>query len=445
MTPELSQYWRASADQPEGGAIEGGKPFWWDEAPPLEVGPAPLPRTADVLIVGAGYTGLSAALTLAKAGRSVVVCEAGAIGEGASSRNGGQVGGKLRPSFSALAARYGDERAIALCREGMAARAYIEQLIGDEGIDCDFDPCGRYHGAHRRKDFATLARTAEVMMTRVGVKMSVVPASEQQKVVASDAYYGGVIDHTTAAFHPAKFVVGLARRAAAQGVRLSSGNRVRSLLREGGKWGVQTEHGCVTASDVIVATNGYTGPEFPDLQRRVIPIGSYIIATERMSTTMVDSLLPGCRVLVDTRKAASYLRASPDGTRIMYGGRVAAAEVSPSVSGPRLQSILAEIFPQLRGIGISHSWMGFTGFTFDDLPHTGSTDRLYYAMGYCGTSGTSLGTYLGHKTALKILGDSDGATAFDDLAFPTRPYYHGSPWFLSTAVAFFRLRDKLRI
>jgi glycine/D-amino acid oxidase-like deaminating enzyme len=435
-------------DRPIAGrspAIDWGKPFWWEEAPPLSEDAGPISGAADVVVIGAGFTGLSAALTLARAGRNVLVCEAGAIGEGASTRNGAHVAGKLRPSFSTLVANFGEARAMALCREGVAARAYIEHLIRDEGIECDFQPCDRFHGAHRTQDFAGLVRSAETMMSRVGVKMSIVPRSEQHRVVSSEAYHGGVIDHTTAAFHPAKYVAGLASRVVALGARLSSHNRVRALRKEAHGWHVETERGTVIAPDVILATNGYTGPEFPEFQRRIIPIGSYIIATEPMPTAKVDSLLPGCRLLVDTRRAASYLRASPDGTRIIYGGRVAAAEVSPSVSGPRLQAVLVHIFPQLRDVAITHSWMGFTGFTFDDLPHTGSKDGLHYAMGYCGTSGTSLGTYLGHKTALRILGNPEATSAFDGLTFQSRAFYRGNPWFLSTAVAVFRLRDKLHL
>jgi glycine/D-amino acid oxidase-like deaminating enzyme len=154
--------------------------------------------------------------------------------------------------------------------------------------------------------------------------------------------------------------------------------------------------------------------------------------------------MPGCRLVIDTRKAASYFRVSPDGTRILYGGRVAARDISPQESGPRLKDVLIRILPQLKDVGFTHSWMGYTGFTLDDLPHIGEQDGIHYAMGYCGTSGTSLGTYLGHKLGLRILGKRDAAhTAFDDLEFPSHPLYRGSTWFLSSMVAFYRMRDRI--
>jgi glycine/D-amino acid oxidase-like deaminating enzyme len=399
----------------------------------------------DVLIVGSGYTGLSAALTLARGGRSVLVCEAGAIGEGASTRNGAHVGAKLRPSLTKLTAHYGEARAMALWREALAARKYIGQLIEQEAIKCDFIECGRFLGAYKEADFGYLVGSAEVLNAKLGYPFTAVSRKDQSKVVDTDAYFGGVIDHTTAAFHPGKFIAEAARLVTREGARIASHTRVNTVTRERSGFRALTEKGTVTAKNVILATNGYTGPEFGHFQRRIIPIGSYIIATQELSEEFVDRLFPGCRVVADTRRCASYMRVSPDGRRVVYGGRVAATEISPEVSGPRLKAVLDRIFPQLRGTTITHSWMGFTGFTFDDVPHIGVHDGMHYAMGYCGTSGTSLGVYLGHKIALKVLGAADAETAFDTLPFETRSWYRGNPWFLSTAVAYYRMRDWLRI
>ena len=152
--------------------------------------------------------------------------------------------------------------------------------------------------------------------------------------------------------------------------------------------------------------------------------------------------MPRDRVTTDTRRVVLYYRASPDRTRILFGGRVALAETDPAISGPLLHAILCQIFPEIGTVGISHSWMGFVGYTFDKMPHVGVRDGLHYAMGYCG-SGVAMGSYLGHKIAHKLLGHGEGDTAFDDLPFQTRPFYYGKPWFLASAVAWYKFRDRM--
>jgi len=225
---------------------------------------------------------------------------------------------------------------------------------------------------------------------------------------------------------------------------MRSNTKVTEIHRHGGAFRVTTGRGIVDARNVLLATNGYTGPEFPYFARRIVPIGSYIIATEPMDRKTIDALMPGCELLIDTRRAASYLRTSPDRTRILYGGRVAAAEIDALTSAPRLKAILDTIFPALRETRITHSWMGFTGFTFDELPHLGSHDGVHYAMGYCGT-GTAMATYLGHLVALEILGVERSPIVLEDIEFVTKSFYRGNPWFLSAIVAGYRLLDRLHL
>jgi glycine/D-amino acid oxidase-like deaminating enzyme len=203
---------------------------------------------------------------------------------------------------------------------------------------------------------------------------------------------------------------------------------------------VQTPKGTVTARNVVVATNGYTGTMTPWLRRRVIPIGSYIIATEPLAPELMARLMPQDRVVSDTRRVVYYYRASPDGRRILFGGRVSATETDPRNSGPKLHAELVRLFPELKGTRISHSWFGFVAYTFDELAHIGQQDGLYYAMGYCG-SGVGMAGYLGMRIGQQVVGKKEGATAFDGLTFPTRPYYWGNPWFLGAAVAYYRWRD----
>ena len=251
-----------------------------------------------------------------------------------------------------------------------------------------------------------------------------------------------------AALHPALYHRGLLARALGAGAVVVPHTPVTRIERAGTGFAVTHGRGTLAAGNVIVATNGYTnaganaGRALPALRRRVIPIGSYMIATEPLAPGVMERLIPNDRVLSDTRRVVLYYRSSPDRRRLLFGGRVALAETDPGTSGPKLHGIMSAIFPELGAARISHSWMGFVAYTFDHLPHLGVHDGLHFAMGYCGT-GVAMASWLGHKVALKVLGAPEGATAFDDLAFQTRPFYNGTPWFLAGAVLYYRLRDRL--
>jgi glycine/D-amino acid oxidase-like deaminating enzyme len=206
---------------------------------------------------------------------------------------------------------------------------------------------------------------------------------------------------------------------------------------------ITTQKGKVKARDVIIATNGYTSNLTPWLQKRVIPIGSYIIATDVLDPVMVNELFPTNRIASDTCKVIYYYRTSPDRKRILFGGRVSATETNPLLSGPKLLKDLYRIFPQLEGTKISHSWTGTVAYTFDEMAHTGQHNGIYYSMGYCG-SGVSMASYLGMRLGQKVLGLVEGKTAFDDLPFPTRPLYNGRPWFLPAVVSWYRMQDRIQ-
>jgi glycine/D-amino acid oxidase-like deaminating enzyme len=192
---------------------------------------------------------------------------------------------------------------------------------------------------------------------------------------------------------------------------------------------------------VLVATNGYTGTLTPWLRRRVIPIGSYIIATEPLAPALVARLLPTDRVVTDSRRVVYYYRSSPDRSRILFGGRVSLAETDPRITAPRLHHELTNIFPDLANVRVSHSWAGFVAYTFDTMAHKGTHDGVDYALGYCG-SGVALSGYLGMRCGQRVVGLAEGRTAFDDLPFPTRPFYSGNPWFLAPTLGFYRWLDR---
>lgn len=418
-------------------------PYWHDGlAAPAGLSDT-LPDAVDVLIVGSGYTGLNAAIETARGARSTLVLDAGAPGRGCSTRNGGQISTSIKPSFGKLARKHGAERARAIRDEGKNALNWIEERIAEEKIDCAFRRVGRFHAAHTPQHYEELVRDAETLSREDGIEAHPVTRRDQHRELGTDLYHGGLVYPQHAAVDPARYHRGLLDAAISSGARVIGNCEVLAIERQLGGFEVRTSRGIVRAGDVVVATNGYTGGASPWMQRRVIPIGSYIIATEPLPETLVDQLFPTDRIASDTCKVVYYYRASPDRRRILFGGRVSANETDTKISGPRLYSDMCRIFPELGRYRISHSWMGTVAYTFDELAHTGAHDGVHYAMGYCG-SGVSMASYLGMRAGQKVLGLAEGQTAFDGLPFPTRPLYTGKPWFLPPMVAWYRWRDRMQ-
>jgi glycine/D-amino acid oxidase-like deaminating enzyme len=419
-------------------------PYWWDATPRPRIPSSPLSAEADVAVIGSGYTGLSAALQTARGGRSTLVLDAEAAGWGCSSRNGGQVGTSIKPQFPALSAKWGPERARAIIKEGFAALDWIGDFVRAEAIDCDFEVSGRYIAAHNPAAYERLGREIAAEPPDIAEETHMVPRAEQARELGSAAYHGGCVYPAHAALDPGRYHSGLLARAMSAGAAIAPSTRALAIEREGSRFKVTTERGIVMARDVIVATNGYTGPLTPWLRRRIIPIGSYIIATEPIDPKLMDRLFPTRRMIDDTRRVIFYYRTSPDRQRILFGGRVAVAETDPLVSAPRLKAELVKLFPELAPIRISHSWLGFVAFTFDTMPHIGAIDGIRYAMGYCG-AGISLASYFGAKLGQQVLGRAEGKTALDGLAFETRPLYTGTPWFLGPSIRWYQFLDSLNI
>lgn len=418
-------------------------PYWHDQVGPMPVLPVDPPRETDVLIVGSGYTGLSAAIATARGGRKTLVIDAEAAGFGCSTRNGGQISTSVKPSLEKLTAKFGAQKARAVRGEGEQALAWIGDFIETEGIACDFKRAGRFHAAHTPAHYEALVRDADRMRKDEGIESFAVPRAEQHRELGTDSYYGGVVYTKHCSLDPAKYHLGLLMAALKAGAEVVAHCPVGRIENTGTGFRVQTAKGEVRARDVIVATNGYTGALTPWLQRRVIPIGSYIIATEELPEKLMNELFPTDRIASDTCKVLYYYRASPDRRRVLFGGRVSAAETDTSVSAPLLFESMVRIFPQLRDYAISHSWHGTVAYSFDEMAHTGIHDGVHYAMGYCG-SGVSMAGYLGMRMGQKVLGLAEGQTAFDDLPHPTRPLYTGKPWFLPATVAWYRWVDRLQ-
>jgi len=416
--------------------------LWRDDAPAPVLPDTPLPAQVDVAVVGSGYTGLNAALVTARGGRSTVVFDAEDAGYGCSTRNGGQISTSVKPSYAALAKRHGPERAFAIVKEGQSSLAWMKDFVRAEALDCDFAVVGRFHAAHNEAQFKALAARVERQPRGLEVEAHVVPRAEQRAEVDTDLYFGGAVYTQHASVHPARYHAALLARVRQAGAAIAARCPVTAIARDGTVFRVTTPRGVVLARDVVIATNGYTGALTPWLQRRVIPIGSYVIATEPLPVATVARLIPRNRIVSDTRKVVFYYRASPDRRRIVFGGRVSLDETDPAVSGPLLHADLVKIFPALRDVRISHSWWGTVAYTFDELMHTGVHDGLHYATGYCG-AGVGMGSYLGMRLGQKVLGVAEGRTAFDGLPFPTRPFYTGNPWFLAPSIRYYRWRDRM--
>jgi glycine/D-amino acid oxidase-like deaminating enzyme len=418
-------------------------PYWWDAAPREAPQELTLPTQADIVIVGGGYAGLSAALTLSRAGRSVVVCEAGPPGFGASSRSGGMIGHGHRLSYSKLIEVHGPEKARALIGDGIASLAFVKTLIADESIDAALQPVGRMRGAWTAADYDTMGREADLLNRSFDLGIAVLQKSEMRSEIATDSYQGGLIFPTHGGVHPALFQQGLLAAARKAGALVAAYTPVTRLMRDGAGWRVSTGRGTIQAREVVVATNGYSGKPVADLAKRLVPMPSYLIATEELGENRVRSVIPNLRMIVETRAKHLYYRPSPDGKRIILGGRAALHPIPLDEAAQRLRRELVALFPSLADAAVTHCWTGNVAMTRSDLPGIGQRDGIWYAMG-CNGSGVALMPWLGRKLALKILGSEEGRTAFDDIPFTALPFYDGRPWFLPLMTAWFRAKDRWR-
>ena len=419
--------------------------YWLDTLPAFDGGAeGSLEGRADVAIVGGGFTGLSAASSLAKLGASVVVLEGDRIvGEG-SGRNGGQCNTGVVQDYAELVKSLGKERASDCYRTFSAAVDTVEQLVTDENIDCDFRRCGKIKLAAKPGHYEKLVRTHEAIGTDLDPNAVLVTPDQIGDEVGSDAFYGGLLQSTSAQLHPGKLGFGLADLAVRHGAKIYESAVVTRMKRQAnGDYRLSTDRGNLDATQLLLATGCTAKGPFSWFRRRIVPVGSFIIVTEPLDPALLDRLLPNRRCYVTSKNLSNYYRVTPD-NRLLFGGRArfsTSNRSSDEKCGHILRAMLARYFPELKDVGVDYCWGGLVDMTKDRLPRAGERRGLFYSLGYSG-HGVQMSVHMGQVMADVMNGRQD-ANPWRDLSWPAIPGHIGPPWFLPAVGAYYRLMDVL--
>ena len=426
------------------------KNYWGTTVASSTLAAAPeFPNSVDVAVIGAGYCGLSAARTLAKRGVSVAVLEAETFGWGASSRNGGMVLTGMKLPAPTLIRRYGIETVRKMYAASLETMDCVEQIVHEEKIECDFSRCGHLEVACKQAHFDSYEETAALTRREFHHELRIIPKSELRAEIGSDIYFGGMVDEASAGLNPARYVAGLAGAAQRAGARLFDHTRVTSVepeTRNGArKFRVVTPKGALTAREVILASGAYTTEATPALRKKIIPIGSYIIATEILPADLARELSPRNRMIYDSKHFLYYYRLTPD-NRMLFGGRAAffpETENTVRQSAEILRRGMTGVYPQLRDAKVEFVWGGTLDFTLDVMPHAGKIDGMYFAAGFAG-HGVAAATWFGMKLAGLICGDPNDIP-FEGIPFRGAPLglRSGNTWALPLAAAWYKILDFL--
>lgn len=420
--------------------------FWTDTVTPFAGRSDALPAKADVVVVGGGFTGLSAARALAQRGAKVVVLEAGVVAAEASGRNGGHVNNGLAVDYATIAARVGSQQAAAWYRAYDDAVDTVERIVREEAIDCDFHRRGKLKLASRPAHYEQLARGFEQLRREADPEVELVPAQRVQEEIGSDRFAGGLLFKKSAQMHMGRFGRGLADAAAERGALIYDHTPVDRLQRVRGQvHRVHTRRGTIEADQVLLATGATRIGSFASFsfwRRRIVPIGSFIIVTQPLDATVVHALLPQRRTYTTTDTLHNYFRLTPD-NRLVFGGRARFALSSPrsdAKSGHVLREQLVQLFPALKDTRIDYCWGGIVDMTQDRLPHAGEKDGLFYSMGYSG-HGTQMSVHMGECMARVLAGDV-AANPWRNNPWPAIPGHFGPPWFLPAVGLYFQIKNK---
>ena len=422
--------------------------YWLDTVSvPAKGARKPIPERVDVAVVGAGFCGLSAARALAGRGVRVAVLEAETLGWGASCRNGGMVLTGMKLPVPTLIARYGRELVQRMYAASLESINLVEQIVNEEGIACSFSRCGHLEVACKQTHFDAYAEAAARIKREFNHDLRIIPKSELPEEIGSDIYFGGMVDETSAGVNPAQYVAGLAKAAERAGAALFDHTRVigvkQQLSARSRSFRVETSRGSLKAKEVLLASGAYTTSATPALTKKVIPIGSYIIATEPLSASLARELSPRNRMIYDSKHFLYYYRFTPD-NRMLFGGRAAFFPESESTvreSAELLRQGMIGVYPQLRDTKVEYVWGGTLDFAFDVMPHSGTLDGMHFALGFAG-HGVAAATWMGSKLAGVLCGDVDD-NPFSKIPFPSAPIglRSGNTWALPLAGLYYRLLD----
>lgn len=420
--------------------------YWHDTARPFASGATgPVSGHYDVAVIGAGFTGLGAARKLAMDGHSVVVLEAETVGFGASGRNGGHLNNGIAHSYLSAREHFGADKARALYHAYDAGIATVERIVAEEGIDCSFRRSGKLKLASKPAHYDSLARNFEALHRDADPETAMLSRADLAGEVGSDAFHGAMLQQKSAMMHMGRFVAGLAEAAVRRGAVIHEHAPVTARERAGAGWRLVTPRGAVTAGKVLLATGAYTSDAFPWFRRRIIPVGSFIIATQPLTDAQVAATMPGNRTCVNTMNIGNYFRLSPD-NRLIWGGRARFSarsdQQSDAKSGEILRQSLLRIFPQLADVPIDYCWGGLVDMTADRFPRAGQEDGLYFSMGYSG-HGAQIATHMGEIMADLMTG-VERRNPWEGLPWQAVPLHTGKPWFLPLVGLYYKALDRIR-
>src|SRR5947207_11446902 len=346
-----------------------------------------------------------------------------------------------------LIKHYGREAVRKMYAASLDSIDCVEQIVREENIDCNFSRCGHLEVACKQVHFAGYEESAALIKREFNHELRIIPKSELRGEIGSDTYFGGMVDETSAGVNPARYVAGLAHAAQRAGACLYDRTRVTSVELEKNinprRFRVKTSKGTLTAREVILASGAYTTEATPALRKKIIPIGSFIIATEILPAELARELSPRNRMIYDSKHFLYYYRLPPD-NRMLFGGRAAFfPETDQTIrqSAEILRRGMISVYPQLRDTKVEYVWGGTLDFCFDIMPHAGQIEGIYFALGYAG-HGVAMATWQGQKMAEWI---AEGKTdnPFAEIPFPGAPLglYNGKPWFLPFAGAYYKMLD----